>query len=66
MKKDKKIVNFSFTVDNNLQTGRSIIHNINYVYSDGITNTLTVQYSDGTEETFSEYKPNFKLRKLDS
>lgn len=66
MKKDKKIVNFSFTVDNNLQTGRSIIHNINYVYSDGITNTLTVQYSDETEETFSEYKPNFKLRKLDS
>ena len=53
----KKIKNFSFTVDNNLETGRSIIHDINYMYSTGQTITTNIEYEDGTTESFTRYRP---------
>ena len=58
----KKISNFSFTVDNNLETGRSIIHDINFMYSTGQTITLNLEYEDGTTESFSHYKPCSKVK----
>ena len=58
----KKIKNFSFTVDNNLETGRSIIHDINFMYSTGQTITTDIEYEDGTTESFSYHKPSSKFK----
>jgi hypothetical protein len=56
-KKIKKITKFSFTVDNNLEMGRSIIHDINFMYSTGQTTTLNIEYEDGTTEEIRNYNP---------
>jgi hypothetical protein len=55
--KPKKIINFSFTVDNNLETGRDIMHDMNFMYSTGQTTTLTIHYEDGTTEEIRNYNP---------
>lgn len=58
----KKISNFSFTIDNNLETGRSIMHDTNFMYSTGQTITSNIEYEDGTKESFSYYKPWSKVK----